>query len=319
MAKAIEDIAGLKVGHFGLGTHGAGIGSVKQQVHDGDTIIVRTLGNLSIRFLGVDTPEVSITLPPGGRFESIGGASWAAFLDDPFSDRFGAIALAPALQRHLAARVGSGCAANHFKHAQAAQRALEAEVQADLDAAAVERSEFRFFLAFASEVMDGYGRLLGYVNKEQRSKPRPPDYNGRLLAAGFALPYFIWPNINPFRKQTSMVDAVPPPGGAAALANRESSLRAARMAVRAARDEQRGVFEAADPLRLEPFELRYLAGRRPPSRWVLDLTSDGDMLLPPQRYFEIPNPEDRLFVPEQYVALFVEKGWRRGAAEGLSR
>ncbi|MCU0952972.1 MAG: hypothetical protein MUC68_18610, partial [Burkholderiaceae bacterium] len=299
MAKAIEDFNGLKVGHFGLGEHGAGIGSVAQQVHDGDTIVVRALGNLSIRFLGVDTPEVSISLPPGGRFESIGGASWAAFLDAPFNDRFGLIDLAPALKRDLLARVGAGCAANHFRHAQAAQQALEREVQADLAAAGVERKDFRFFLAFAGEVMDGYGRLLGYINVEKKEAPRPPDYNSRLLTAGVALPYFIWPNVNPFRRQASLIEAVPVPGTAALVASRESALRAARLAVRAARAEQRGVFEAADPLRLAPFELRYLAGRRAPSRWVVDLSSDSDLLLPPQRYIEIPHDEDRLYVPAE--------------------
>lgn len=312
MAKAIEDIGGLKVGHFGLGTHGAGIGSVPQQVHDGDTVVVRALGNLSVRFLGVDTPEVSISLPPGGRFESIGGTNWAAFLDDPFNDRFGLIDLAPALKAHLATRVGAGCAANHFRHAQLAQQALEREVQADVDAAGVERKDFRFFVAFAGEVMDGYGRLLGYINVEKKEAPRPPDYNSRLLTAGFALPYFIWPNINPFRRQGSLIEAVPVPGTAALVASRESALRAARLAVRAARAEQRGVFDGADPLRLAPFELRFLAGRRAPNRWVIDLSSDSDVLLPPQRYIEIPNEEDRLYVPAEYVPLWVERGWRRG-------
>lgn len=312
MAKAIEDIGALKVGHFGLGEHGGGIGSVKQQVHDGDTIVVRALGNLSIRFLGVDTPEVSIGLPPGGVFASIGSPGWAAFLDDPFNDRFGIVDLAPALKAHLAARVGAGCAANHHRHALAAQAALEREVQADLDAAGGDRAAFRFFLAFAGEVMDGYGRLLGYINVEKKEAPRPPDYNSRLLTAGLALPYFIWPNVNPFRKQGSLIEAVPAPGTTSLVASRESALRAARLAVRAARAEQRGVFEAADPLRLAPFELRFLAGRRAPSRWVVNLSSDSDRLLPPQRYIEIPNDEDRLYVPAEYVPLWVERGWRRG-------
>jgi endonuclease YncB( thermonuclease family) len=312
MAKAIEDLGGLKVGHFGLGEHGEGIGSVRQQVHDGDTVVVRAFGNLSVRFLGVDTPEVSFSLPPTGDFESIGRPAWAAFLAEPFADRYGVIDLAPALRANLAARVGSDCAANHFRHAQAAQRALEAEVQADLDANGGDRETFRFFVAFAGEVMDGYGRLLGYVNREQREVPRPPDYNARLLAAGFALPYFIWPNINPFRRQASLIEAVPVPGTAALLAGRESSLKSARLAVRAARDGGKGLFAPMDPLKLEPFELRFLAGRRAPTRWVIDLSSDSDLLLPPQRYFEIARPEDRLYVAAEYVPLFVERGWKRG-------
>jgi hypothetical protein len=312
MAKAIEEIGGLKVGHFGLGEHGAGVGTVAQQVHDGDTIMVRAFGNLSVRFLGVDTPEISIALPPGGRFESIGGEGWASFLADPFADRFGVIDLAPGLRANLAARVGADCAANHYRHALAAQRALEAEIEADLRASGDDRTTFRFFVAFAGEVMDAYGRLLGWINRAQRETPRPPDYNSRLLAGGFALPYFIWPNVNPFRRQPSAIEAVPVPGTAAAVAAREVSLREARRAVRAARDGGKGVFAPGDPLRLEPFELRYLAGRRAPTRWVIDLSSDSDLLLPPQRYHEIARPEDRLNVPPEYVPLFVERGWRRG-------
>jgi len=311
MAKAIEDIGALKVGHFGLGEHGAGIGTVPQQVHDGDTIVARALGNLSIRFLGIDTPEISLSLPPTGRFESIGSAGWEAFLKDPFADRFGVIDLAPSLQAHLAARVGPKCGANHFRHAQAAQRALESEVQADLDQSGGDRAAFRFFIAFAGEVMDNYGRLLGFINCDQREPPRPPTYNSRLLAAGLAFPYFIWPNINPFRRHASLVEAVPVPGTAALLSSREASLREARLTVRAARDAGRGVYAKADPLQLEPFELRFLAGRRAPSRWVIDLSSDGELLLPPQRYIEIPRAEDRLYIPAEYVPLFVERGWRR--------
>ncbi|HEU0200120.1 MAG TPA: hypothetical protein VFR86_06755, partial [Burkholderiaceae bacterium] len=263
------------------------------------------------RFLGVDTAEISFTLPGSSTFQSIGGPAWAAFLEEPFADRWGVIDLHPALRDALQTRLGADCAANHHRHAMAAQRGLETEVEADLAAMGGERASFRFFVAFANEVMDQYGRLLGYLNREQASGPRPLDYNGRLLAAGLALPYFIWPNINPFRKQAALIEAVPAPGTAALIAQRESSLRQAREWVRAARDLRKGVFAGDDPLRLEPFELRFLAGRRAPNRWVIDLSRDDDRLLAPQRYFEIPRPEDRLFVPAEYVPLFVERGWQR--------
>jgi hypothetical protein len=36
------------------------------------------------------------------------------------------------------------------------------------------------------------------------------------------------------------------------------------------------------------------------------------VLVPPQWYFEVANPEDRLLVPAEDVPLFVERGWRRG-------
>jgi hypothetical protein len=49
-----------------------------------------------------------------------------------------------------------------------------------------------------------------------------------------------------------------------------------------------------------------------PTRWVIDLAGDGDRLIPPQRYHTIANPEDRLFIPAEYVPLFIDRGWRKG-------
>jgi hypothetical protein len=40
---------------------------------------------------------------------------------------------------------------------------------------------------------------------------------------------------------------------------------------------------------------------------VIDLGRGDDVLVPPQWYFEVANPEDRLFVPADYVPLFVER------------
>ncbi|MEP6577201.1 MAG: hypothetical protein ABJB85_12300 [Nitrososphaerota archaeon] len=61
---------------------------------------------------------------------------------------------------------------------------------------------FQFFLAFADEIMDGYGLLLSCVNrnqsKETSSEPRPLSYNERLLVSAAASPYFMFPNISPF-------------------------------------------------------------------------------------------------------------------------
>jgi hypothetical protein len=46
-------------------------------------------------------------------------------------------------------------------------------------------------------------------------------------------------------------------------------------------------------------------------RWVIDLGRNDDTLIPPQGYFQVANPEDRLFVPAEYVPLFIEAGWQR--------
>jgi hypothetical protein len=64
MANAIEQLkSGLVVGHAMLGRRGQQRGSVAQQVHDGDTVTTEATGNLGVRFLGVDAPEVSVPLP----------------------------------------------------------------------------------------------------------------------------------------------------------------------------------------------------------------------------------------------------------------
>ena len=173
---------------------------------------------------------------------------------------------------------------------------------------------FRFFLAFAADVMDRYGRLLGYVKPDQPDVPaeqRLGSYNERLLAAGWASPYFIWPNTSPWRAAPAIVDAVPAPGTAAQAAAADPALAAARASVKAARRLRVGLYEAARPLRLPAFELRMLARRQPPDRWLVDLGGDGDTLIPPQCYPRVPLPEDRLFIPAEYVPLWVEMGWKR--------
>lgn len=325
MAKAVfKTKSGLTVGIAGLGIHGDGPGSVGQEVHDGDTVTVDPAGNLSVRFLGIDAPEVSFTLPaealaapdrrPGEvTFVSIDDPRWEEFLSEPLSDSFGPIELEAGLRAYIQDRVGPGVAANHAKLADAAKAALRAEVSGDMERLGQDANSFKFFLAFASEIMDGYGRFLGFLNCDQPAPPRPPSYNERLLRQGQATPYFIWPNLDPYRRQSSPVDAVPEPGGiapAGAAKTASQPLDDAREWVREARQAGLGVWDANDPLRLFPFELRFLSRRAAPDRWVLDLSAGDDRLLAPQLYHTIENPEDRLFVPEQYVTLFASKGWK---------
>ncbi|RPH65937.1 MAG: hypothetical protein EHM78_24510 [Myxococcaceae bacterium] len=312
MAKAIDQTKdGLTIGHGGFGEHGQGVGSAAQMSHDEDPINTRAIGNIAVRFLGVDTPEVSFTLPGSKAFTGIGSSEWADFLKDPFAAQYGPLSLDAALVADLKSRLGPEAGAAHAAAARKAREALLALVQADQGATS--NADFRFFLAFASEVTDRYGRLLAYINLDQPGVPkaqRLETYNERQLKAGMAFPYFIWPNVNPFRKQASLVASVPASADAPAVQH-EAALKSARDAVRAARTGHRGIFSG--PALVEPFELRYLAGRRAPDRWVIDLGSTGakaKTLFPPQTYFRIPT-EDRLWVPEEYVPLFVEKGWKR--------
>jgi hypothetical protein len=87
-------------------------------------------------------------------------------------------------------------------------------------------------------------------------------------------------------------------------------LKRARDFVKSARATNKGVFNATDPLRFEAFEIRYLGRAEVPSRAVIDLSKNDDVILRPQSYFKIPLPEDRLYIPPEFIPLFAAKGWR---------
>lgn len=312
MAMAIDQTpGGLTYGRFGLGIHGSGPGSVAQQVHDGDTVNVRAIGNLAVRFLGIDTPEVSFTLPGSTQFRSIGDGAWEAFLSDPFAAGLPPLNLDAALKANLRTRLGPGAAANHTRHARAAHQALEQEIEDDMSVRGLTKEDVQFFAAFAREIVDRYGRLLGWLNIHDQSAHRPPDYNTRLLERGLATPYFIWPNVDPWRSRGSLIEATKPPAQFRQEANGRGKLRDARQAIARARAKGAGIFDAGDPLRIHAFELRFLAQRRAPDRWVIDLGGHAPTLLKPENYHTVANVEDRLFVPSDHLPLFERVGWQR--------
>lgn len=166
--------------------------------------------------------------------------------------------------------------------------------------------------------MDRYARFLCFINRFQSDEnvpsPRPLDYNTRMLRIGIASPYFIWPNVNAWRAFGSVTNAVLTPGTARDVADADPKLNGARQAVKEARQSRIGIFDSADPLRIEAFEVRYLSRASGPSRWVIDMSENDDLLIHPENYHTIPLAEDRLYVPSQYVPLFVEAGWRRRVA-----
>ena len=306
------------MGHVGLGMFGGRVGTVKRQTYDGDTVTVtvRALGNFGIRFLGIDTPEKKIPLPGEETFTSLSDPRWEMYLASLFSSD--EPAYSAGLTAHLKGLTGGGAASNHKRIADEAEDTLEELIQNDLAEMAVAREDFVFYLRFAFEIMDGYGRLLCFINRDQPDagvpSPRPKSYNDRMLEAGMASPYFIWPNINPWRTHGSITDAVFAPGTANDIAVSDSKLREAREAVKRARAHEKGIFASPDPLRIEPFEIRYLSKRATPSRWIIDLSRNDGILIHPENYFTIPHAEDRLFVSAHHVPLFVEAGWRKQAA-----
>lgn len=311
------DSQNLTIGSVGFGRRGDQVGTVDQQVHDGDTIVSHAPGNFGIRFLGIDTAEISFRFPGTTNFLSLTDARWNRFLADPFAAEWPAWEgpLEDGFVQSIRARLQPDLGTNHNHHAARATEFLRLEVRNDLQALGQTEQDFRFFLAFAHEILDGYGRFLAFVNREQPSRdqpsPRPLTYNERMLRSGMAHPYFIWPNINPFRKATSVTAAVVPVGEALRLAQSDQTLRQARQWVQSARERHLGIFDAMQPLVLEPFELRMLAGRRSPQRWVIDLSRNDRTLLKPTSYHSIPRAEDRLFIPAEYVPLFVSKGWQQ--------
>jgi len=312
MAKAIEQLkSGLTIGHAKLGFRDGVPGSVRQQVHDGDTINIRAFGNFGVRLLGVDAPEISFKLPGERGFVGLSNIKWERYLSDPFTNWPRESRLGQDLIHYLKVKIKPGVAMNHYRHAVEAEDELEKEVSRDLEDLGQSEEEFRFFLVFAYEIMDRYGRLLCFINRCQLGGESPLSYNERLLQAGMVNPYFIWPNVNPFREKRPLVRAVLKPNTAKDVADRDEVLRDAREGVRKARQKRIGIFNSGDPLQLEPFEVRFLGDQRTPTRWVIDLSKNDDILINPQKYYIIKNQEDRLYVPEEYVPLFVEKGWRR--------
>lgn len=88
------------------------------------------------------------------------------------------------------------------------------------------------------EERDRYGRVLAYVLKDAE------NINVKLVEAGMAAPYQIYPNLKFF-------DEI-------------------RQATIDARNQNKGIFNPADPLTELPFEFRMRVGRRSPRKYVGD-------------------------------------------------
>ncbi len=308
---------GFLAGRFQRGFHGDGLGSVKQIVHDGDTLNVSSANNFPLRLLGIDTPESSFIAPgTDDRFVSTDHQPFVDLLADPLNSALGPVAgLTDVLASHIAAKASAAAAITHHHYAKAAEDQLELLIQADFDALGIDT----FFLAFGYEALDGFGRLLAYVHPHEPRTPRSQrrvNYNHRMLESGHAYPYFIFPNVDPFRAKGSPVEAAALATDPATILAAAPALRDACQAVAEARARGAGVFAAARPNPFEPFELRYLARRQLTSRWLIDLSGTERTLYPPHAYAAMPHAEDRLWLPPEFVPLFEASGWRRMQAAG---
>jgi endonuclease YncB( thermonuclease family) len=311
---------GFKFGTSRFGTHGAETGSVKQIVHDGDTVNVMLFKNLGVRFLGIDTPEISFEFPGTNSFVSSKDPRWKDyFTSGQWKEN---LEIPEELMTYLERKIGDGTDVhtNHYTLADEAQKSLEDMLQNDLTLSGKKKEEFLFFLAFGNEFLDGYGRLLCYIHPDNENfstePPSKESYNERQLAAGYGVPYFIWPNIQPFLSIKPFAEENVKPDKFWETVNKSTKLQNAREAFKSARNRKIGVYQTDKELKLSAFELRFVSrirnGRKTgPDRYIIDLSSPGlNSLYPPADYHLIPNPEDRLFIPKEYIPIFKMFGWK---------
>ena len=313
MEKIIKGTS-LKYLSSGLGYHGDGIGSIRQNTHDGDTIKVYDSGNISIRFLGIDTAEISFEINSSGKFISTGNQEWEDYLGD-IENRWSGMEseLGINLKENIINRIKDRKPAeNHNYYAKLAEDYLENLIKMEMEKLEQTKENFKFFLPLAYELFDGYGRLLAFVHPDDKIN-KPESFNQALLAGGVALPYFIWPNVNPFRKKATVSEAAfNNPDDFRSFTNADQSLQKARTDIKKARQDKTGVFSenGPGPLILDAFELRYLSRQKAPYRWFIDLDAEDSILHHPCEYFRFL-PEDRLFIPEHFVPLFASRGWMK--------
>lgn len=335
MIRVLE--SGQKIGEVGIGLdRQKEVFGPDDVVTDGDTVPSRVPTNLGVRFLGVDAPETQfeVTVDDRKRRLPLNDPAWETFLKTALDRQF-TPAMTASLKLYLTGRLSRSPkpAENHHEHGMAAKTALRTEVEKDIKELETPREKFRFHLAFAPhEAFDKYGRLLCYINRKQAKRdeptPRPDHYQERLLEAGLVMPFFIWPNVDPFIKlerKGSLADAVILPNGhtlgahdrrltVADLSNAKKApaFTKARTDCARARQKGDGIFSKNNELAMEPNEIRFLSSGKLPRRWVIDLSNDHPgVLIPPQYYFTVRAPEDRLYIPEEYVPLFLDAQWKK--------
>lgn len=115
-------------------------------------------------------------------------------------------------------------------------------------------------VVLGQEKKDDYGRLLAYLEVENQ------DINEEMVRQGYAVPYFIYPNVDRFQ--------------------------AFREALQQARKEGRGIWNPDGPLEEMPFEFRLRVGNREPNKYVGNFETKE--YVEPVDYPDIPL-EQRIF------------------------
>ena len=278
-------------------------------IHDGDTLKLTASGDFPIRLLAIDTPEVSFQL--NKKFVPLTDKSWEKYLKNVLSDwKDAKKKLGEELFSDLKKRLAQkNVAANHELHAHNARKFIQALAKAEEAERISKSKKYSLFIALCNDVIDTYGRMLGYAfTALEKGEPHRRSYNLQMLEAGLALPYFIWPNIDPFRK-VKPFDAAYSPEKLYALMEKSKLMKELRSAVTKIRKAKKGIYNPKTGLILQAFELRSLARKSAPQRPFIDLKKHDEKIHSSTSYLKTA-PEDRLFIPEEFVPLFKQNGWK---------
>jgi hypothetical protein len=312
-------------------------------IKDGDTVGITFNGSIHSRFLNVDTAEKGLFLPDPviklltndelkqwkTPYRPINHARWVEYLEDPFNSTYTDStkymeALGPDLVNYIKGRTGNDCARNHHEFASKASKTLSEKIKQDKKLIEIEGKKFGLRLEFSHEIFERYGRVLCHMSKAKlidgkMANEQESDlaYNEMLLATGNASPYFIFPNTDGFRnafsEKFSLLKSIPDVNDNQVafyqFMQDDTRLQKAIGLVREARKLPNSIWDPAKPLKLQPFELRYLQRRGPPDRYVMNLSSKEPKIYPSRKYYEIPLEEDRFYIPYDYVLLFKCRGY----------
>ena len=229
----------------------------QRRCSDGDSAyITGSFENVLFRLLGVDAPEIR-----GLNLEKLRKCGFLDTLDVQ-------------LRTYLELKLTEESIQIHKELGYKAMDFFESILEGDL------------LLSFEREVFDRYERPLVYLAAKDRD-----TYNLRLVQAGYAIPYFIYPNaVSPTEEGEFTYDTI----------------EKFRNVALEAEEHELGVWSYLDTILL-PMELRFLTRRELPVKYCADL--ENNVLYSPQRYFRV-SIENRLFFYPKDVLTAVQMAFR---------
>ena len=229
----------------------------EQHCFDGDSSYVTgSFENTLVRLLGVDAPEI--------RGPNLYYLRKSGFLNG----------LDGSLRKYLEPKLTNESIGIHKNLGFEARDFLESILEEEL------------ILSFEREVFDRYERPLVYLSAKNQD-----TYNLKLVQAGYAIPYFIYPNAVSLTEEGEFTyDTLEKFQDAAVKAKRNNL----------------SIWEYIDRTLL-PMELRFLTKRELPVKYCADL--ERNLLYSPQYYFKVPI-ENRLFFYPKDVLTALQKKFR---------